>query len=714
MANNLLNKEDLYLYHQGTNFFSYEMLGAHMMEIDGKKGVRFTVWAPHAKKVAVVGDFNNWDATTHQMERLEDGEIWGLFIEGLPEGSIYKYAIYNGWGEDYFLKADPYAFFAEVKPNTASKVYDIKGFNWTDEKWEENKKASYDKPMIIYEVHLGSWRRNKDGEYLTYREAADELIKYVKDMNYTHIEFMPLCEHPFDGSWGYQATGYYAVTSRFGTPKDFMYLVDTAHKEGIGVIMDWVPGHFCNDAHGLRRFDGETLYESDNEQRRENYQWGTTNFDYGRTEVHSFLISNALFWFKEYHIDGLRIDAVANMLYLNYGREEGQWQPNKYGDTGNLEAIDLIKKLNEAVFKYYPNGLMMAEESTSWPKISHPIYLGGMGFNYKWNMGWMNDILRYMSLDPIYRKWHQDKITFSLMYAFSENYVLPLSHDEVVHGKCSLLEKMPGDYWRKFAGLRAFLGYWMTHPGKKLLFMGGEFGQFIEWKYDDSLDWHLVSDYPMHKKMQDFNRDLNKFYLEHNSLWQVDCDWEGFQWIDCNDMDHSIISFIRYNEKRKYFSIVLCNFTPEVHYDYPIGVPCNGIYREVLNSDSEKYGGSGVLNSGDIISKDIPLHGFNQSIKLTIPPLATIILDLKEKIEVKEAPSVLDKVEENTTPYISPIVAKEVESSTETVAEIPKEKVGASIVEEVLVSKEEPKKIAKAIDSKNKKTKKKASRRKKK
>ena len=625
-----LSEFDLYLFHQGTNYHAYEMLGAHFMTQDGKDGVRFAVWAPHAKSVSVVGDFNEWDTRRHPMQRIGDGEIWEVFIEGLQEGDIYKYAIEPQWGGPHIMKADPYGFYAEKKPNTASRLYDLNHYAWQDGAWQEEKKteSSYERPMLTYEVHAGSWRRTLDGEYLSYRDLADQLVDYVKQMHYTHSEFMPLCEHPFDGSWGYQATGYYAVTSRYGTPDDFRYLVDKAHAAGIGVIMDWVPGHFCKDEQGLRHFDGMTLYESDNEQRAENWEWGTTNFDYGRTEVQSFLISNALFWFEEFHIDGLRIDAVANMLYLNYGRKDGEWTPNKYGETGNLEAMDFIKKLNETVFKYHPQALMIAEESTAWPLISRPVYMGGMGFNYKWNMGWMNDMLKYMSLDPIYRKWNHDKVTFSFMYAFSENFVLPLSHDEVVHGKCSLIGKMPGDYWQKFANLRAFFGYWMAHPGKKLLFMGGEFGQFIEWKYDDSLDWHLVQKYPMHTKMLEYSRALNKFYCENKALWQVDFDWNGFQWIDPDDNENSVISFIRKAEDGDDFLIAVCNFTPEVRHGYRIGVPKKGVYYEVFNSDDEAYGGSGVKN-GDLASEDVPWHNRSQSIALTVPPLATVYLRLR-------------------------------------------------------------------------------------
>ncbi len=630
MKTSELSEFDLYLFHQGTNYHAYEMLGAHFLTQDGKDGVRFAVWAPHAKSVSVVGDFNEWDTRRHPMQRIGDGEIWEVFIEGLQEGDIYKYAIEPQWGGPHIMKADPYGFYAEKKPNTASRLYDLSHYAWQDDDWQERKKreSSYERPMLTYEVHAGSWRRTLDGEYLSYRDLADQLIDYVKKMNYTHIEFMPLCEHPFDGSWGYQITGYYAVTSRYGTPDDFRYLVDKAHAAGIGVIMDWVPGHFCKDEQGLRHFDGMTLYESDNEQRAENWEWGTTNFDYGRTEVQSFLISNAIFWFEEFHIDGLRIDAVANMLYLNYGRKDGEWTPNKYGETGNLEAMDFIKKLNETVFKYHPQALMIAEESTAWPLISRPVYMGGMGFNYKWNMGWMNDMLKYMSLDPIYRKWNHDKVTFSFMYAFSENFVLPLSHDEVVHGKCSLISKMPGDYWQKFANLRAFFGYWMAHPGKKLLFMGGEFGQFIEWKYDDSLDWHLVQKYPMHTKMLEYSRALNRFYCENKAFWQVDFDWNGFQWIDPDDNENSVVSFIRKAEDADDFLVVICNFTPEVRHGYRLGVPKKGVYYEVFNSDEEAYGGSGVKN-GDLASEDVPWHSRAQSIVLTVPPLATVYLRLR-------------------------------------------------------------------------------------
>ena len=634
-----LSEFDLFLFHQGTNYRAYEMLGAHIMTKDGVQGVRFTVWAPHAKEVSVVGDFNNWDTRVNKMSKLGDGEIWNLFIPGLGSGTVYKYAILPQHEGPHIMKADPYGFYAEKKPETASIVYDVNNYKWQDKKWQKFKEdnPSYSRPMLTYEVHLGSWRRTLEGDYLTYREMADQLVDYVKSMHYTHMEFMPLCEHPFDGSWGYQATGYYAVTSRYGTPDDFCYLVDKAHQAGIGIIMDWVPGHFCKDNQGLRDFDGQNLYESDNIQRADNAGWGTINFDYGRTEVQSFLISNALFWMEQYHIDGLRIDAVANMLYLNYGRQDGDWLPNKYGGDGNLEAIDFLHKLNEAVFKYYPQALMIAEESTSWPNVSKPTYMGGMGFNYKWNMGWMNDILRYVSLDPVYRKWHHDKITFSLMYAFSENFVLPLSHDEVVHGKCSLISKMPGDYWQKFAGLRAFFGYWMAHPGKKLLFMGGEFGQFIEWNFDDSLDWHLVEQYEKHTQMLEYSRALNKFYVDHKAFWEVDFDWNGFEWIDCENADDSVVSFIRKAEDGS-FVIAISNFTPEVRQGYRFGVPKAGVYREVFNSDAEAFGGSNVLNDYDIESEDMAWQNKAHSILVTVPPLATIYLEYKGEKNGESSP----------------------------------------------------------------------------
>ncbi|WP_308578396.1 1,4-alpha-glucan branching protein GlgB [uncultured Selenomonas sp.] len=693
MKTSALSEFDLYLFHQGTNYHAQEMLGAHFLERDGKRGVRFAVWAPNAKAVSVVGAFNDWNTLLNPMNRIADGEIWETFVEGLGEGEIYKYAIEPQWGGPHIMKADPYGFYAEKKPQTASRTYDMTKYEWQDGAWQEQKarETSYERPMLTYEVHAGSWRRTLEGEYLSYREMADQLIGYVKDMNYTHIEFMPLCEHPYDGSWGYQATGYFAVTSRYGMPDDFRYLVDTAHQNGIAIIMDWVPGHFCKDEQGLRRFDGKNLYESDNETRAENREWGTTNFDYGRTEVQSFLISNALFWLEEFHIDGLRIDAVANMLYLNYGRRDGEWQPNKYGDTGNLEAMDFLKKLNETIFKYHPHALMIAEESTSWPLISKPVYMGGMGFNYKWNMGWMNDMLDYVSLDPIYRKWNQDKITFSLMYAFSENFVLPLSHDEVVHGKRSLIEKMPGDYWQKFAGLRGFFGYWIAHPGKKLLFMGGEFGHFIEWNFDDSMDWHLVEQYPMHTKMLAYSKALNKFYVENTCFWQVD-----FDWIDCNDNENSIIALVRRADDPSDFLVCVHNFTPEVHQGYRIGVPTKGTYVEVFNSDEEAYGGSGVVNAGDLVSEDYAYHGREQSIVITVPPLASTFYRLKRQsgagTPVSKLPEIADAVAKKKATSAQPKAAaarKKSAAADEEAKPAPKKK-GAVKAKAEIAAEEKP------------------------
>ena len=628
MKNSPLSEYAIYLFNQGDNYRSYQMLGSHLVNFQGENGVSFAVWAPHAKSVSVVGDFNHWDGTVHVMSKCGSSGIWQIFISGMTEHTVYKYQITTAYGK-IILKADPYAFCAELRPNTASKVYSLENYAWNDAAWLEQRKHynSYQAPMLTYEVHLGSWRRGANGEFLSYKEMAEQLVSYVKEMNYTHIEIMPICEHPFDGSWGYQATGYFAVTSRYGEPKDFMYLVDLCHQNNIGVILDWVPGHFCRDDHGLRKFDGQPLYESPDPMLAENDEWGTTNFDYSRYEVKSFLISNAMFWLDVYHIDGLRIDAVANMLYLDYGKEDGQWKPNKHGGNGNLAAMDFLRHLNHVVFENHPNALMIAEESTSWPLMTKPVYIGGMGFNYKWNMGWMNDILKYMEFDAIYRKWNHNLITFSLMYAFSENYVLPLSHDEVVHGKKSLVEKMPGDYWQKFANLRAFYGYWMAHPGKKLLFMGSEFAQFIEWKYYDSLDWHLL-EYPLHQKMHDFVKNLNAFYVEQKSLWEIDCDWKGFEWIDCHDYSKSVISFIRKTKKMQDFVIVVCNFTPEVRYGYRIGVPQSGKYLEVLNSDAAKFGGSGVSNIQELNTEPISWHNQENSLVLTLPPLSTIYLKI--------------------------------------------------------------------------------------
>jgi 1,4-alpha-glucan branching enzyme len=620
-----INQENLYLFHEGSNFRSYQLLGAHVVEENDRQGVRFALWAPNALGVRVVGDFNHWQGDKHVMERASQSGVWLLFIPGIKAGDLYKYEIHTAAGQT-ILKADPYAFYAQLRPETASSVYNLNGYHWKDETWQSRKKKPMNQqPVLIYEVHLGSWRRGEGNSVLTYRQLAELLPQYAAAMGYTHIEMMPVAEHPFDGSWGYQATGYYAITSRYGTPEDFMYLVDVCHEYGIGVIVDWVPGHFCKDDHGLRCFDGTALYEYADPQRAENKGWGTANFDLGRKEVLSFLISNALFWLDVYHIDGIRVDAVSNILYLNYGREEGDWTPNQYGGDGNLEGAAFLRKLNEVVFTQHPHVLMMAEESTSWPMVSWPTYNGGLGFNFKWNMGWMNDMLRYMAIDSVHRKWNHHLLTFSFMYAFSENFILPLSHDEVVHGKKSMLDKMPGDYWQKFANLRAFYGYWMAHPGKKLLFMGSEFGQFIEWQDHESLDWHLVES-PMHGKMQEYSRILNGFYKQERVLWEVDSNWHGFEWIDCSDYTQSVICFMRKTASPEEFLIVVCNFTPKIHSSYRIGVPVTGFYQEVFNSDGEQFGGSGQKNSEILASEEVCWHNHAQSLDLTLPPLATIYI----------------------------------------------------------------------------------------
>lgn len=632
MKTSPLSDHDLYLFHEGSNFRSYQMLGAQLTKYRGKPGVRFAVWAPNAAEVRVVGSFNDWQGEQHAMRRVRKSGVWSLFVAGVEPGDVYKYEIITPDGH-CFLKADPYAFRAELRPQTASVVEDLNDYQWQDDAWQAQKKQqpAYQQPVLIYEVHLGSWRRSPDGEFLSYRQLAEELSDYAAEMGYTHIEIMPPVEHPFDGSWGYQATGYFAVTSRYGSSADFMYFIDCCHAKGLGVIVDWAPSHFCKDDQGLRQFDGTPLYEYGDPQRGENADWGTANFDLGRPEVKSFLISNAVFWFDVYHIDGLRVDAVANILYLDYGKRENQWVPNRFGGNDNLEGVEFLRRLNQTVFEYYPEVMMIAEESTAWPMVSWPTDIGGLGFNFKWNMGWMNDMLRYMATDPIHRKWQHNLVTFSFMYAFSENFILPLSHDEVVHGKKSLIDKMPGDYWQKFANLRAFYAYWMAHPGKKLLFMGSEFGQFIEWKFDDSLDWHLL-DYPMHRKMQDFSRNLNQFYQQEKAFWQIDFAWQGFEWIDCQDYNQSIISFMRKGKDDEAVIIAVCNFTPTVRENYRIGVSSAGVYQEVFNSDSGAFGGSGVVNAQPLHAEAISWHSRDYSISLRLPPLATIYLKQQKPI----------------------------------------------------------------------------------
>ena len=617
-----LTEELILQFHQGTNPHSYRMLGAHILTLNDVSGVNFGVWAPNATLVSVVGDFNQWDMNANPMNNVENSGLWETFVPDVSNQQLYKYAIRTDKGEILY-KSDPYAFSSELRPRTASVVSDLSGFRWRDKDWQLEKREGrhWEKPMLIYEVHLGSWRRHKDSSLMNYREIAKELTYYVLDMGYTHIELMPVMEHPFDGSWGYQITGYYSVTSRYGTPKDFMYLVNQCHRKGIGVILDWVPGHFPKDAHGLARFDGNPLYEHPDPRRGEHYQWGTLIFNYGKREVQSFLISNIIFWLEYYHVDGFRVDAVASMLYLDYERQD--WLPNEFGGRENLEAADFLKRLNETVTSLYPNTLMIAEDSSQWPGVTAPIQNEGLGFTHKWNMGWMNDTLRYCSMDPIDRKWNHNLLTFSLTYAFSERFVLPLSHDEVVHGKHSLLEKMPGDYHQKFAGLRTMFGYMISHPGNKLTFMGGEFGQFIEWKYDDQLDWFLL-DYEMHRKMKEYVMTLNHLYHESPCLWEDDGGWNGFQWISPEDYNESLIAFIRKSHKAKDYMIVVINFTPVHRPQYRLGVPNEAGFHEVFNSDDQRFGGTGNESRDILLPEAVKCHNFEQSIVVSIPPLSVV------------------------------------------------------------------------------------------
>ena len=626
MSDSFISDYDRYLFNKGEHYQIYKFLGAHLKKENNKKGVRFSVWAPSARKVSVVGEFNNWNKFSNTMENIGDSGVWTTFIPEVKEGAIYKYSITGPHG-DTFLKSDPVAFFSEKSPKTASVVTSLDKYNWQDKEWIENRKNKkpHIEPINIYEVHAGSWKTDKKGESYNYRHLADELIPYVKDMGFTHIELMPLTEFPFGGSWGYQTTGYFSLTSRYGKPEDFMYFVDKAHRHGIGVLMDWVPSHFCKDKHGLRLFDGTPLYESEDPKTAENIQWDTLNFDYTQPEVWSFLISSARFFLDIYHIDGIRVDAVSNMLYLDYNKKEGQWSPNKYGSNENLHAVDFIKRLNQVVFKDFPGILMVAEESTAWPMVTGPVEKGGLGFNFKWDMGWMNDTLEYMEEDPIMRKGRHNLLTFSMMYAYSENYILPLSHDEVVHGKKSLLDKMAGDYWQKFANLRLLFAYMYAHPGKNLLFMGGEFGQFIEWNYQQELDW-LLLDYPKHQELKKYVKELNYFYKDNNAFWLKDYEHEGFEWIEADDNLNSTISFTRSGKTKDDLRVIVCNFTPVTRENYKIGVPFSGSYKEVFNSDSEKYGGSGITNSNEIKSKKEEYNGFSYTIEITVPPLASIYL----------------------------------------------------------------------------------------
>jgi 1,4-alpha-glucan branching enzyme len=622
-----ISEFDLYLLAEGTHYRAYEKLGAHITEKDGKRGVQFAVWAPNAKRVSIIGDFNNWNPNAAIMRPSTAG-IWEGFVPNIGQGASYKYHVESRYRDYKVDKADPYGFASEVRPNTASRVWNLESYAWHDEAWMKNRanSNSLSSPLSFYEVHLGSWKRalEEGNRWLTYRELAPLLADYVHDAGFTHIEFLPVMEHPFDGSWGYETLGYFAPTSRFGTPDDFMYLVDYLHQRGIGVVLDWVPAHFPKDEAGLGYFDGSHLYEHEDPRQGEHPDWNTFVFNYGRNEVQNFLISNALFWLDKYHVDGLRVDAVASMLYLDYGRREGEWIPNRFGGKENLDAVHFLRTLNEHVYGAYPDTMMIAEESTSWPQVSRPIYLGGLGFGLKWNMGWMHDVLNYTSQDPVFRTYHQNEITFSLVYAFAENFVLPFSHDEVVYGKGSMIRKMPGDDWQKFANLRLLYGFMFGHPGKKLLFMGDEFGQWSEWNHDASLEWNLV-EHPSHAGLERWVRDLNTLYRGEPLLHTMDFNSAGFEWVDCKDFQRSIISFLRRGQNPNDQLLFVCNFSPVVRQNYRVGVPLEGYWKEILNSDAPLYGGSGQGNFGGLSTVPLPIHGRPFSLNMTLPPLGIVI-----------------------------------------------------------------------------------------
>jgi 1,4-alpha-glucan branching enzyme len=637
IKNGNLMQQDILLFHEGKNYISYRFMGSHLISENRRRGARLTTWAPKAKEIYVVGDFCDFQPKEEfKMKKINDRGLWSVFIPGLRDGDIYKYFIVSENVKEGFYKSDPYARFSEIRPNTASIIKDEMKFRWGDKKWliKRDKVDLFKEPINIYEIHLGSWKRNKDN-FLTYEELCEELPKYLVEMGYTHVEFMPVVEHPLDASWGYQVTGYYSVTSRYGNPKEFKKLINALHRNNIGVILDWVPGHFCKNDNGLYKFDGTPTYEYEEEWKAENTGWGTANFDLGRPEVKSFLISNALYWIREFHVDGLRVDAVSNMLYLNYGRKDGEWKPNKYGNNGCLEGVEFLKDLNLAISSEFRNILMIAEESTTWPNVTKPVKEGGLGFIFKWNMGWMNDTLKYVEIDPIYRKNNHNNMTFSIMYNYTENFILPLSHDEVVHGKKSIVDKMWGDYWNKFAGFRLYLAYMIGHPGKKLAFMGYEFAQFIEWREYEALEWKLLDEFEMHKKAQSYIKDLNKLYKSSKALYELDYDKEGFEWIDADNNKQSIYSFVRKGSNKKDTLVFICNFTPIVYYDFKVGVPYYGEYKEIFNSDNKRYGGSNQLNEEAFISEKKSFHNKDYSIKLKIPPMAVSILSY-EKIEEKE------------------------------------------------------------------------------
>jgi len=619
----LLTDYELYLHGEGTNHESYRTLGAHLLTIDSVNGARFAVWAPNAQTVSVIGDFNHWDRTRHPL-RKRDGGVWEVFVPGIGEGANYKYSIISPLGHEQ-QKSDPYAFYSEMPPKTASVVWSLANYAWDDAEWMKSRgeRDLLHSPVSIYEVHLASWMRGPSNEWLTYRELAHRLVEYATQMGYTHLELMPVMEHPFAGSWGYQVTGYYAPTSRFGSPDDFRYFVDECHQAGLGVILDWVPAHFPRDAHALWRFDGTALYEHDDPRQGENRDWGTLIFNYGRNEVRTFLLSNALYWLREFHADGLRVDAVASMLYLDYSKQPGDWVPNQYGGRENLAAVDFLHRFNELVHQE-PGAMSIAEESTAWPGVSRPVYVNGLGFTMKWNMGWMHDMLDYFSKDPIHRRYHHQNITFSMLYAFTENFVLPVSHDEVVHLKHHLVSKMPGDEWQRFANTRAFLAYMYGHPGRKLLFMGCDFGQTEEWNHDVGLPWHLLQ-WPVHHKLMTMVKELNRFYRSEPALYEVDDSYAGFEWIDFHDVEGSVISFVRFARNREDFLIFCCNFTPVPRHNYKLGVPRSSVYREVFNTDAEMFGGSNLGNLGQTIAADAPSHGRPASMWITLPPLAVVV-----------------------------------------------------------------------------------------
>ena len=625
------DRNALELFCAGDSVRAYDFFGAHLVNRYGKDGVVFRVWAPNALSVSVVGSFNNWNKTSDYMYKIGNGS-WEVFIEGIKPYDIYKYCIETPWFEKC-MKSDPFAFHTETRPDNASIIYNIDEYVWGDENWFDyrSKCDSIKSPMNIYEIHAGSWKRYPDGNFFNYRKLADELVPYLKEMHYTHVQLMPITEYPFDGSWGFQTTGYFAPTSRYGTPDDFMYFVDTLHKENIGVILDWVPSNFPKDPFGLVKFDGTSLYESEDPCKGERPAWGTCLFDFSKSEVISFLVSSAMFWIEKFHIDGMRVGALSSMLYLDYGKKDGEWTPNQYGGKENLEAINFIKHLNTAVHMFHPNVLMFAEENTSWPKLTHPVEEGGLGFDYKWNMGWMNDMLHYMSLNPLWRPFNHDNLTYSFFYAFSEHFLLPVSHDEVSHGKGSLINKMPGEYDDKFSAVRAFVTYMYAHPGKKLVFMGTEIGQFDEWDADSGIQWDLLS-FEKHSALKRFFCDLNKFYLENKPLYELDAIWKGFDWIHHDDYTNSVIAFKRTDSEGNEI-IAVCNFQPVKHDKYYIGVPKYGLYSEVFTSDAEEYGGTGVSNGSEIVPEMMKIHGCNQGLPLTLPPLGVIYLKCTGELE---------------------------------------------------------------------------------